>query len=223
MRTSRAVAPGLPHHVLQYGNYGHRVFDEARDYERYLAWLAEYGRRFDVEIWAYCLMANHVHYVCVPRTADGLGRTFNALHMRYSQYVNLKREVRGHLWQGRFYSSILDEPHAYEAVRFVETNPLRWRLVEEAPAYPWSSARSHCLGTEDPVLRGIRPLGDRVGDWGPYLEAEGDPAGIDGLRRTIRSGKPCGSAEFVRSLETLLGRKLERRPRGRPRKIPEPR
>jgi putative transposase len=220
MRTSRTVAPGLPHHVLQYGNYGHRVFDDACDYERYLGWLAEYGRRFGMTIWAYCLMPNHVHHICVPLTESALGRTFNALHMRFAQYMNLKRGVRGHLWQGRFYSSILDELHAYEAVRFVETNPLRWRLVDEAQAYPWSSARSHGTGIKDPCLRAGWPLGESIDDWELFLKGECDEARIDNLRKSIRSGKPCGSIEFVRKLEASLGRKLERKPRGRPRKVP---
>ena len=88
MRTSRIIAPGLPHHVLQFGNYAHQVFKEAGDYEIYLGWLAEYGKRFSVEIWAYCLMPNHVHYVCVPHTETGLARIFNTLHMRYAQYFN---------------------------------------------------------------------------------------------------------------------------------------
>ena len=219
MRTSRTVAPGLPHHVLQYGNYGHRVFDDADDYERYLVWLAEYGRRFGVDFWAYCLMPNHVHHVCVPRTESGLGRTFNALHMRYAQYMNLKRNVRGHLWRGRFYSSILDGPHAYEAVRFVETNPLRWRLVDEAQAYPWSSARGHAAGSEDPVLRLPCPIEPRVDAWAAYLRGPGDPAAIEALRKNMKTGKPCGDREFIRALEGSLNRNLTVRPRGRPRKV----
>ena len=218
MRTSRLVAPGFPHLILQYGNYGHRIFEDACDHERYLEWLAEYGRRFDVDIWAYCLMPNHVHHVCVPRTETGLARTFNALHMRYAQYINVKRSLRGHLWQGRFYSSILDDRHALEAVRLVETNPVRWRLVDEAQAYPWSSARSHVTDAADPVLRTVFPVGVRVDDWAAYLRGPGDPAAGEALRKNIRTGKPCGDREFIRTLERLLNRNLTVRPRGRPRK-----
>jgi putative transposase len=220
MRTSRAVAPGFPHHVLQFGNYGHAVFEEGGDYELYLGWLAEYSKRFSVDIRAYCLMPNHVHHVCVPHTETSLARTFNALHMRYAQRFNSRRRVQGHLWHGRFYSSILDDAHALEAVRLIETNPVRWRLVDDAPAYPWSSARSHITGLADPVLHDHDPLNDRVGGWAAYLQDPGDAAAIAALRKNMKTGKPCGSPEFVRQLEALLGRKLERRPRGRPRKNP---
>jgi len=219
MRTSRAVAPGFPHHVLQFGNYGYTVFEEAGDYEIYLGWLAEYSKRFSVEIWAYCLMPNHVHHICVPHTETGLARTFNTLHMRYAQHFNARRHVRGHLWQGRFYSSILDDAHAFEAVRFVETNPVRRRLVDNAPAYPWSSARSHTTGVIDPVLLDHYPFKERVSDWAAYLQSPCDTAAVEALRKNMKTGKPCGPMEFVRQLEELLGRKLERRPRGRPKKV----
>jgi putative transposase len=81
-------------------------------------WLAEYCKRFSVDIWTYCLMLNHVHFVCVPRDADSLAKALNTLHMRYSQYFNDKKHRHGHLWQGRFYSSILDDRHALEAIRY---------------------------------------------------------------------------------------------------------
>ena len=194
------------------------MFKEAGDYEIYLGWLAEYGKRFSVEIWAYCLMPNHVHYVCVPHTETGLARIFNTLHMRYAQLFNARHRLQGHLWQGRFYSSILDDDHAFEAVRFVETNPVRWRLVDDASAYPWSSARSHITSTANPVLRDGCPIKARVSDWAGYLQGPRDLAAIESLRKNMKMGKPCGSPEFVRQLEALLGRKLESRPRGRPRK-----
>jgi putative transposase len=196
------------------------VFEDAGDYEHYLGWRAEYCQQFGVEIWAYCLMPNHVHHVCVPETETGLARTFNALHMRYAQYFNLKRNLRGHLWRGRFYSSILDERHAFEAVRFVETNPLRWRLVSEPLAYPWSSARSHAdRDAADPVFQAACPIRARAGgDWIAYLQGPADPATVEALRKNIKAGKPCGDREFIRTLESLLNRSLTVRPRGRPRK-----
>jgi putative transposase len=104
-------------------------------------------------------------------------------------------------------------------VRFVETNPVRWGMVADATAYPWSSARSHTTGAADPVLQDACPLKERVGDWAAYLQGPSDTAAVETLRKNMKTGKPCGSLEFVRQLEALLGRKLERRPRGRPRKI----
>ncbi len=89
-RIARVVAKGYPHHVTQRGNYRQPVFEED-DYVQYLEWLKDYGKKYSLKIWAYCLMSNHVHFVCVPTEEDSLALTFNSLHMRYSQYFNQKK------------------------------------------------------------------------------------------------------------------------------------
>jgi len=56
----------------------------------------------------------HVHFITVPMEEDSLARVFNTLPMRYSQYINDRRNARGRLWQGgqgRFFSCVLDERH----------------------------------------------------------------------------------------------------------------
>jgi len=219
-RIARAVAAGYPHHILQRGNYSQTVFEEEADYRRYLDMLGECTAKFGLFIWAYCLMSDHVQYVCVPKEADSLAKTVNTLHMRYSQYFNGKKNRHGHLWQGRFYSTILDDRHALEAIRYDETNPVRCGLVEDAAAYPWSSARGHALGAFDPVLKAGCPIIQEAGDWKSYLSASCDGELVDNIRKNMRAGRPCGDWEFVRKLEILLGRGLTARPRGRPRKIP---
>ena len=118
-RIARIVAPGYPYHVTERGNYQQPVFDEEDDFRQYLLWLKEYASKYSLNIWAYCLMTNRVHFVCVPINEDSLARTFNTLHMRYSQYFNYKKRLKGPLWQGRFYSCILDKKHVYTAVRYV--------------------------------------------------------------------------------------------------------
>jgi len=90
-RIARAIAPGHPHHVTQRGNYRQLVFETEDDYRQYITWLKDYSGKYGLHIWAYCLMSNHVHFICVPQNQDSLAKTFNALHMRYLQYVNQKK------------------------------------------------------------------------------------------------------------------------------------
>ncbi|MCH8155644.1 MAG: transposase, partial [Proteobacteria bacterium] len=66
VRLARVVAPGLPHHVTQRGNRRQETFFSEADYHAYLALLAEWCGRRGVEIWAYCLMPNHVHLIATP-------------------------------------------------------------------------------------------------------------------------------------------------------------
>jgi putative transposase len=89
-RIARAIAAGYPHHVTQRGNYRQAVFEQTGDYIKYLDYLAQYAPECDLEIWAYCLMPNHVHLVCVPREPDSLTRTLHTVHMIINRALSLK-------------------------------------------------------------------------------------------------------------------------------------
>ena len=62
-RIARVVAPGIPHHITQRGNRRQKTFFEEGDYQAYRTLMAEWCDQFQVEIWAYCLMPNHVHLI----------------------------------------------------------------------------------------------------------------------------------------------------------------
>src|SRR5271168_4865048 len=62
-RLARMVVPGLPHHVNQRGNRREAIFFEDADQQIYCDMLAEQSRKSSVEVWAYCLMPNHVHLI----------------------------------------------------------------------------------------------------------------------------------------------------------------
>jgi putative transposase len=164
-------------------------------------------------------MSNHVHYVAVPIKENSLAKAFNLLHMKYSLYFNQKRNLKGHLWQGRFYSCILDNRHVYAAVRYVENNPVRVSLVSRAYDYSWSSARGHVFGEPDPVLSDECYLVREISDWRAYLAEKGEDLLVRQIRKNIKTGRPCGDEEFVRRLEELLNRRLTPLPRGRPKKL----
>ncbi len=163
-------------------------------------------------------MSNHVHFVCVPEQEDSLARTFNALHMRYSQYFNQKKKMKGHLWQGRFYSCILDEKHLYAAVRYVENNPVRAGIVRKPHRYKWSSAKSHVNMEKDSVLSQGCYLEKEIEDWLEYLIEKEDEQIIRNVRKCSMTGRPCGDDRFMKKLERLFGRRLRALPWGRPRK-----
>ncbi len=217
-RIARVVVPEMPHHVTQRGNYQQKVFMEDIDRRLYLRWIKEYSDRYSLKIWAYCLMDNHVHYVVVPQRMDSMARTFNQAHMRYSQYINNKMGKRGHLWQGRFYSCLLDDAHLYTAVRYVENNPVRAGIVKRPEDYPWSSCRSHVLGLVDPVLSNNVPILNDISDWREYLGMVEEKDMIKHLRDCTSTGRPAGNKVFVSGVERLLGRELFPQPIGRPRK-----
>jgi putative transposase len=73
-RLARMVVPGLPHHMTQRGNRREAIFFEDGDQQLYCDMLAEQLGKFNVEVWAYCLMPNHVHVILTPQGADGMSR-----------------------------------------------------------------------------------------------------------------------------------------------------
>ncbi len=220
-RVSRAIAVGYPHHITQRGNYRQTVFAEEGDYARYLELLADFAPKYGLEIWAYCLMPNHIHMVGVPGLQESLARTFNTVHMLYAQHFNRKRNATGHLWQGRFFSCVLDERHLYAAVRYVEMNPVRSGIVPAPHDYPWSSAKAHMMGVHDPILSDRCFLTETVKDWARYLGTDPDQEATDHLIKATKIGRPCGGEDFVKQMEGFLNRRLTARPPGRPWKKQE--
>jgi putative transposase len=213
-RLARVVAAGVAHHVTQRGNRRQPVFFSDDDYAAYLDLLAEGCRAAGVEILAYCLMPDHVHLILVPSDPGGLRAALADAHRRYSRRVNLREGWRGYLWQGRFASVPMDEPHLLAAARYVELNPVRARLVKQARQWRWSSARAHLAGKDDGVVS-VRPLLDRIEDWAGFLAKGLDKADHLAIQAAERTGRPLGSAAFVADLEQRLGRTLARQKPGR--------
>ena len=105
-------------------------------------------------------MTNHVHLLLVPGRFQALSQMLRDTHTAYALRFNLQNGVSGHLWQGRFFSCVLDDSYVWAAVRYVEQNPVRAGLVTQAEAYPWSSAGAHCGLRLDPLLSsGFPPAG----------------------------------------------------------------
>ena len=212
-RLARVVAPGHPHHVTQRGNRRQRTFFSDDDYRRYLDLMAEWCARRGVAVWAYCLMPNHVHLIAVPRTADALAAAIGEAHRRYPAHVNRREAWRGHLWQARFASFVMDESHLLMAARYIELNPVRAGMVERPGDWPWSSARAHLAGRDD-GLASVAPLLGLAQDWTGFLDAGLGAADLDAVRRHGRTGRPLGDERFVERLEVTLGRVLRKRKPG---------
>jgi putative transposase len=100
-RVARVVVPDCPHHVTQRGNRRTVIFKDEEDRKTYIAILKRYAEKHELDIWAYCLMTNHVHYVAVPRAAVSLSRTFRDAHTSYALWFNRQWGQCGHVFQGR--------------------------------------------------------------------------------------------------------------------------
>lgn len=191
-RISRIVIPGIPHHCVQRGNYKQRVFLTDHDRLKYLEWIDKYSKKYGLEIWAYCLMINHVHFVVVPKKIDSMAKTFKQVHMLYSQYYNQKSNKQGHLWQARFYSCPLDDEYLYEAIRYVEMNPVRAGIVKEPEYYKWSSAKAHITNNLENTILSRENYNQIIciDDWKSFLNIYSDEEKVTKLRSSTSTGRP---------------------------------
>ena len=208
-RLARIVVPGRAHHVTQRGNRREAIFFEDGDHAIYLDLLREQTARHEVQVWAYCLMPNHLHLILVPAHADALGLAIGEAHRRYTNFINARGRWTGHLFQSRFASVVLDDDHFVRAVRYVGLNPVRARLVDAAEQWRWSSVRAHPAGSDDSLVR-VRPVLDRIPHFHDLLDASASDD-FTALRRAEATGRPLGTADFVADLERLLGRTIARR------------
>jgi putative transposase len=232
-RLARVVVPGHPHHVTQRGNGRARTFFEDGDYALYRDLLAEHCRAAGVEVWAWCLMPNHVHLILVPSDSDGLRRARKSgppdlriimrirgkprmrarVHRRYAGIVQARRKRTGHFWQGRFGAVVMDEPHLAAALRYVSLNPVRARLVERAQDWRWSSTRAH-LRAKDDGITALAPIRDRFADFADLLASHDDAEAVARLRAAESIGRPLGDDRFVSRIERLTRRRLKPLKRG---------
>ncbi len=196
-RIARVVAVGAPHHVTQRGSNRQQVFFSNSQRRTYLTLLAEQATRHRLRILGYCLMPNHVHAVVIPERPESMAKALGRTHNFHSRYFNLVRRRSEHLWRNRVYSAPLGHRHLVSALRYVDLNPVRARLVERALDYQWSSARGH-VAARDPaglldldLWRELCPLGDWEGllHEGPALDA----SWMEQLRAATHAGKPLGN------------------------------
>ncbi|MFH1096014.1 MAG: transposase, partial [Candidatus Desantisbacteria bacterium] len=202
-RIKRVVIPYIPHHITQRGNRRQEVFFCQEDYELYIELMREECRKSGVEIWAYCLMPNHVHLIAVPKSDESLSRGIGEAHRRYTRMINFREGWQGYLWQGRFASFPMDERYLLATARYIELNPVRAKLVQMPWEYEWSSANAHMTGKDDKLIK-TKALLSIVENWEKFLMSGLNKDVVDDICHHTRTGRPLGSEEFIVQTENML-------------------
>jgi putative transposase len=225
-RIGRAILQYYPHHVVQRGHNRQVVFAEARDNERYLETLAQFKDVYGVKVYAFCLMTNHVHLLVAPEEIAGLGQLMKRLAGRQTRYHNRLEGRTGTLWESRYKSSPVDtDDYLLACTRYIELNPVRARMVATPEDYRWSSCRYHrgrngwdwldpdpcylALGNDD---------AQRQERYRQFLRATIPEGEWNLIRDAVQRGQLTGTGRFVDKVEEVLGRRIEKRTRGRPPK-----
>ncbi|MBN1103191.1 MAG: transposase [Deltaproteobacteria bacterium] len=133
--------PKIVSHITQRVAGKELLFLEDADYLSMLATMKDIAKRRSLDIYAFCLMPNHVHILASPR-AEGLDQAMRDLFSRYAMMFNRKYERKGHLFAGPYRQAVcLDDAYLLAASLYIHMNPVRGGLVGDPRYYRWSSIR----------------------------------------------------------------------------------
>jgi len=140
------------YHVVVKGINSQLLFEEAKDYLKYLEILNLHKEECNFELYAYCLMSNHVHLLIRPKDAS-LELIFRKINTSYANWFNMKYRRSGPLQDGRYYSEPVNTlDYLLSALRYIHKNPLKAKLEESIGSkYPWNSYQSYINQNESLV------------------------------------------------------------------------
>lgn len=227
-RRSRIRLPGLPLHIVQRGVNRTACFLSDGDRMHYLDLLGRAAAGEGCSVHAYVLMSNHVHMLVSPSEPSSPSRMMKRLGEVYVAHFNKRHGRTGTLWEGRFKSSVVDSAlYLLQCYRYIELNPVRAGMVTRPRDHPWSSYRANAEGAASILLTPhpeyialAATVEERCATYRRLFGAAMSDDELELMRRSINSGSPLGSSEFVAQMELRTGRQLHRNKGGRPRRKP---
>jgi putative transposase len=225
-RRPRLKVASVPHHVIQRGNNRSPCFFADEDYRFYLLCLKKGSVRYQCAIHAYVLMSNHVHLLVTPSTQDGLSFMMRYVGSRYDQYVNYVYSRTGTLWEERFRLNVIENNrYLLACFRYIESNPVRARIVESPAKYPWSSYNYHAAGRENKLVRD-HPIYMALGNtpWERQHAYRGlfrqplDDKELKAIRASVNAGLVLGGDRLKGAIEKAPARRVRPGKGGQPRR-----
>ncbi len=140
-RGPRLDAPGVLHHVMVRGMEGRALFRDDQDYQAWVDRLAAVAEASRLTVLAWACLPNHAHGLLRTGSVP-VATAMRRLLTGYAGSFNRRHRRRGHLFQNRYKSILVEEePYLLELVRYIHLNPLRAGLVKDLEAldrYPWA-------------------------------------------------------------------------------------
>jgi putative transposase len=140
-RTARLDVPDVLQHVMARGIEGREIFRDTKDREAFLKRLSDLVTKGNIQLLAWCLMPNHFHLL-LRTHGMSLATMMRRLMTGYAVWHNRRHERKGHLFQNRYKSIVVEEdPYFLELVRYIHLNPVRGKIldsVSQLDRYPYS-------------------------------------------------------------------------------------
>ncbi|MCR4989441.1 MAG: transposase [Lachnospiraceae bacterium] len=150
-RKPRIFSPTGIYHIILRSINQHIIFEEDADYQKMLYILSDCKRTFDIDIYAYCLMDNHIHLL-IHSAEDHLASFFQSLGTRFVRWYNTKYSRSGHLFQDRYYSiPVIQKQQYLSTLAYIHNNPVKSSLCRYPSEYRWSSCNAY-YGQKNPLV-----------------------------------------------------------------------
>ncbi len=229
-RLPRLEVADWPQMVMQRVHEGQTLVRDDTDAALLLSTLRDAAREAGVSVHTYAVAGDHLHLLVTPSTPEGLSRMMQSLGRRYVAAFNRRHGRQGGLWSGRYRSTVI-EPARYllDCMVFIETHALRAGSVLRAVGDRWSSVGHHLGLRTDPLVQdhalywalGNTPF-EREVAWQRRLDQGLGQSDVQRLAAAVNKGWALGGEAFVQKMQTVVGRRVQPKPRGRPRKAVVP-
>lgn len=147
-RTARVKSRSKIYHIMIRGINQQNIFADDEDDEKFMDILDTYRKKIEYEIYAYCLIGNHV-YLLIKEGKEVLSNTMKRIGTSYVCWYNWQYNRKGHLFQDRFKSeAVEDDAYFLTVLRYIHQNPLKAGLVDNIDSYKWSSYQGYISKTK---------------------------------------------------------------------------
>ncbi len=142
-RQARKRSTSGIYHIMMRGINRQSIFGDQDDYTKFLQTLKQYKEISGYQIYAYCLMGNHVHLL-LKVGEEPLEQVMRRICGSYVYWYNAKYNRIGNLFQDRFKSETVEnDSYFLTVIRYIHQNPLKAGLVKSIEDYQWSSIREY--------------------------------------------------------------------------------
>lgn len=150
-RKNRVWYHGAMYHVMARGVRRSAIFTKDDEYKIFLMIVKKIQEKFPFVVNSYCLMTNHFHMQITTGDTE-IWIIMQAILNLYAKQFNSMHGYRGHMFEGRYCSCLIEDPvYFLEVSRYIHLNPVKAGIVRSPDEYEFSSYRAY-IGNALPVI-----------------------------------------------------------------------
>ena len=142
-RGKRKLSESGIYHIMLRGINRQQIFYDEEDNQYFISLLSRYKEVCEYQLYAYCLMGNHVHLL-IKVGKETPGMIFRRICTAFASWYNFKYERVGHLFQDRYKSEpVENDAYFLTVLRYILCNPVKAGMCKDAENYAYSSAKEY--------------------------------------------------------------------------------